>query len=197
MSWSLSFYSQIPLHNLNQISSIYSPHPSLLMSLHAASLHSCHPHASLSSYAALGCKGQRSHCSQPQNVLLKLQVSSAVSQKNGNKPHLMSPCLNKDINVPWNAPVIARSLSFRRGIIARANLPLISGIPFVGSVANFILNPALLVIIYLAGAIRFWSGFIRTTYSSTTVAKVGLTALWPVLFLLSKEYRKNFKKAIQ
>ncbi|CAK9222818.1 unnamed protein product [Sphagnum troendelagicum] len=79
----------------------------------------------------------------------------------------------------------------------RAGLPVVSSIPIVGPLANFVLNPILLFVLYAAGAVRFWSGFTRTTYNSSASTKLGMTALWPVLFLASKTYRSNFKKAIQ
>ncbi|CAM6046514.1 unnamed protein product [Sphagnum compactum] len=79
----------------------------------------------------------------------------------------------------------------------RAGLPVVSSIPIVGPLANFVLNPVLLFVLYAAGAVRFWSGFTRTTYNSSASTKLGMTALWPVLFLVSKTYRSNFKKAIQ
>ncbi|CAM6023907.1 unnamed protein product [Sphagnum balticum] len=79
----------------------------------------------------------------------------------------------------------------------RAGLPVVSSIPIVGPLANFALNPVLLFVLYAAGAVRFWSGFTRTTYDSSASTKLGMTALWPVLFLVSKTYRSNFKKAVQ
>lgn len=78
----------------------------------------------------------------------------------------------------------------------RAGLPVISSVPVVGPLANAIFNPVLLFIVYAAGAFRFYSGFRKTTYADAPASKISMTALWPVLFLASKAYRDNFKKAI-
>ena len=78
----------------------------------------------------------------------------------------------------------------------RAGLPVISSVPVVGPLANAIFNPVLLFIVYAAGAFRFYSGFQKTTYANSSATKISMTALWPVLFLASKAYRDNFKKAV-
>jgi len=78
----------------------------------------------------------------------------------------------------------------------RAGLPVVSNIPVVGPILNFVISPTLLTAIYVFGAIRFLSGFSRTIYSDTLANRVGLTAIWPVLFLLSKAFRENFKRAV-
>lgn len=51
----------------------------------------------------------------------------------------------------------------------------------------------LLVLIYLGGGWKFWSGFNRTNFSQN---KFILTILWPVL-LMNKPYRENFSKALK
>lgn len=78
----------------------------------------------------------------------------------------------------------------------RAGLPVISSVPVLGPLANAVFNPVLLFIVYAAGAFRFYSGFRKTTYADSSATKISMTALWPVLFLVSKAYRSNFKKAV-
>ncbi|BBN10112.1 hypothetical protein MPTK1_5g01120 [Marchantia polymorpha subsp. ruderalis] len=90
----------------------------------------------------------------------------------------------------------SKALRRRQPGTARAGLPVVSSIPVLGPVINAVLNPIVLMIIYLAGASRFWSGFNRTTYTNATPTKVALTALWPALYVASKAYRANFKKAV-
>ncbi|KAL2649361.1 hypothetical protein R1flu_017489 [Riccia fluitans] len=89
-----------------------------------------------------------------------------------------------------------KRLHEKRAGVARAGLPVVSSIPVLGPVMNALLNPVVLMIIYIAGASRFWSGFNRTTYTNSTSTKVALTALWPALYVASKAYRANFKKAV-
>eukprot|EP00850_Spirogloea_muscicola_P013351 SM000090S24313 [mRNA] locus=s90:248278:249595:- [translate_table: standard] len=90
-----------------------------------------------------------------------------------------------------------RLRSSRAGGQARAGLPIISSVPVIGGIVNFALNPVLLFMIYTAGAARFWSGFPRTNYTSSTTTRSALTAAWPVLFIASKAFRDNFKKAVK
>jgi hypothetical protein len=51
----------------------------------------------------------------------------------------------------------------------------------------------LLLVVYAAGAWKFWSGFGRTNFSQSRLV---LTLLWPVM-LFSASYRTNFKKALK
>jgi hypothetical protein len=51
----------------------------------------------------------------------------------------------------------------------------------------------LLLVVYGAGAWKFWSGFGRTNFSQSRLI---LTLLWPVM-LFSASYRSNFKKALK
>ncbi len=51
----------------------------------------------------------------------------------------------------------------------------------------------LLLVIYLGGGWKFWSGFKRTNFSQNRIV---LTLLWPAL-LTSKSYRQNFMKALK
>ncbi len=50
-----------------------------------------------------------------------------------------------------------------------------------------------LLVIYGAGAWKFWGGFRRTNFSEN---KIVLGLLWPVL-LFQKSYRQNFRKALK
>lgn len=51
----------------------------------------------------------------------------------------------------------------------------------------------LLLLVYLGGGWKFWTGFNRTNFSQS---KMILTLLWPAL-LVSKSYRQNFMKALK
>ncbi|MGB7415400.1 MAG: hypothetical protein WA902_14430 [Thermosynechococcaceae cyanobacterium] len=51
----------------------------------------------------------------------------------------------------------------------------------------------LLLVMYMGGGWKFWTGFNRTNFSQNRVV---LTLLWPAL-LTSKSYRQNFKKALK
>ncbi|MGF1601919.1 MAG: hypothetical protein ACFCU8_07840 [Thermosynechococcaceae cyanobacterium] len=51
----------------------------------------------------------------------------------------------------------------------------------------------LLLVMYMGGGWKFWTGFNRTNFSQNRVV---LTLLWPAL-LTSKSYRQNFKRALK
>lgn len=51
-----------------------------------------------------------------------------------------------------------------------------------------------LLLVYVAGAIKFWTGFNRTDFSS---GRVKFTLLWPVFLIGSAPYRRNFTKALK
>ena len=52
----------------------------------------------------------------------------------------------------------------------------------------------LLLIAYIFGAIKFSLGFRRTDFEGN---QLGLALLWPVLFVMNGNYRKNFFKALK
>ena len=58
--------------------------------------------------------------------------------------------------------------------------------------------PQLIVILVLAayifGVVKFLQGFGRTDFSGN---QIGLALLWPVLFVMNGNYRKNFFKALK
>ncbi len=54
-----------------------------------------------------------------------------------------------------------------------------------------------LIALYGYGAWRFWSGFERTNFSQTLPNRIGLSLLWPALFITNKSYRRNFQKALK
>lgn len=54
-----------------------------------------------------------------------------------------------------------------------------------------------LLVVYSGGVWKFWQGFRRTNFEQTLLSKIKLSALWPVLLLLNKSYRKNFQKALK
>eukprot|EP00873_Tetraselmis_striata_P022822 jgi/Tetstr1/443086/TSEL_031142.t1 len=68
-----------------------------------------------------------------------------------------------------------------------------SGLPI--PVIGFIFTPFTVALLYFAAAVRFWWNYQRTVYSSALVTRVTLTALWPVLLIISSTYRTNFSKA--
>ncbi|KAK3271393.1 hypothetical protein CYMTET_20253 [Cymbomonas tetramitiformis] len=72
----------------------------------------------------------------------------------------------------------------------------LANIPFVGPLVGLIFNPATIFIVYAIGAARFLAGYNKTIYSNTRAAKIGLTAMWPVLFVTNPTFRQNFQKAV-
>jgi hypothetical protein len=52
----------------------------------------------------------------------------------------------------------------------------------------------LLLIAYIFGAMKFLLGFRRTDFEGN---QIGLALLWPVLFAMNGNYRKNFFKALK
>ncbi len=58
--------------------------------------------------------------------------------------------------------------------------------------------PQLIVILvlvgYVFGVVKFLQGFRRTDFSGN---QIGLALLWPVLFAMNGNYRKNFFKALK
>jgi hypothetical protein len=54
-----------------------------------------------------------------------------------------------------------------------------------------------LIVVYVAGIWKFWSGFTRTNFSQTLPNRLGLSLLWPALFIANKSYRRNFRKALK
>jgi hypothetical protein len=55
----------------------------------------------------------------------------------------------------------------------------------------------ILLVIYVGGIWKFWKGFARTNFSPNLLTKIGLSLLWPALFIANKSYRKNFQKALK
>lgn len=66
-------------------------------------------------------------------------------------------------------------------------------IPVIG----FIFTPFTVALLYFAAAVRFWFNYKRTVYSQAITTRVALTALWPVLVIISSTYRQNFSKAVK
>ena len=62
-------------------------------------------------------------------------------------------------------------------------------IPIIGG----LFNPAIMSILYLFVAIKFFLGFNRTNYSGDK--KVVMTALWPVLAATNPSFRENLRRA--
>ncbi|KAH7295655.1 hypothetical protein KP509_27G059400 [Ceratopteris richardii] len=78
-----------------------------------------------------------------------------------------------------------------------SGLPVISNVPIVGPLVNTLLSPLVLLAVYAYGGYRFMSGFSKNPYADTLTTKVDLTALWPVLFVISQKFRSNFKRVVQ
>lgn len=55
----------------------------------------------------------------------------------------------------------------------------------------------LLLVVYVGGAWKFWSGYQYTRFSPGFVRRLLLTLLWPPLLMVNPSYRKNFQKALQ
>jgi hypothetical protein len=51
----------------------------------------------------------------------------------------------------------------------------------------------LLIVAYLGGAFKFWTGFDRTNFNQ---GRLYLTLLWPIL-IANKSYRQNFNRALK
>ena len=62
-------------------------------------------------------------------------------------------------------------------------------IPIIGG----LLSPAVMSIVYVFVAIKFFLGFNRTNYSGDK--KVVMTALWPVLAATNPSFRENLRRA--
>ncbi|WP_392530620.1 hypothetical protein [Nostoc sp. C117] len=60
---------------------------------------------------------------------------------------------------------------------------------------NFIIF--VLVVIYAGGVWKFWNGFGLTNFNPTLTNRIGLSLLWPALFITNQSYRRNFRKALK
>ncbi|MDF5723144.1 MAG: hypothetical protein PUP91_22265 [Rhizonema sp. PD37] len=54
-----------------------------------------------------------------------------------------------------------------------------------------------LVVVYVAGVWKFWTGFYRTNFQRTLPNRLSLALLWPALFLTNRSYRQNFRKTLK
>ena len=54
-----------------------------------------------------------------------------------------------------------------------------------------------IIVVYLGGVWKFWTGFGRTNFNQTLPNRIGLALLWPALFLANSSYRRNFQKALK
>lgn len=50
---------------------------------------------------------------------------------------------------------------------------------------------------YVYGAWKFWNGFERTHFTRSLSSRIGLSLLWPALFVANKSYRRNFRQALK
>lgn len=53
------------------------------------------------------------------------------------------------------------------------------------------------LVVYVGGVWKFWTGFNRTNFNRTLLNRVGLALLWPALFAVNSSYRRNFKRALK
>ncbi|MBC1237197.1 membrane protein [Nostoc linckia z18] len=60
---------------------------------------------------------------------------------------------------------------------------------------NFILF--VLAVVYVGGVWKFWTGFARTNFNPSLSNRIGLSLLWPALFITNSSYRRNFRKALK
>ncbi len=54
-----------------------------------------------------------------------------------------------------------------------------------------------LIVVYVGGVWKFWTGFKRTNFTPSLPNRLGLSLLWPALFISNKSYRQNFRKALK
>jgi hypothetical protein len=54
-----------------------------------------------------------------------------------------------------------------------------------------------LIVVYLGGGWKFWTGFGRTNFNQALSNRIRLALLWPALFISNESYRRNFKKALK
>ncbi|MDB9374956.1 hypothetical protein [Nodularia sphaerocarpa] len=54
-----------------------------------------------------------------------------------------------------------------------------------------------LIVVYVGGVWKLWTGFERTNFSQTLPNRLGLSLLWPALLIANKSYRRNFRKALK
>ncbi|AKG23288.1 hypothetical protein [Calothrix sp. 336/3] len=54
-----------------------------------------------------------------------------------------------------------------------------------------------LIVVYVAGAWKFWKGYKRTNFNQTLASRITLALLWPALLIANKSYRQNFRKALK
>ncbi|AMW31197.1 MULTISPECIES: hypothetical protein [Arthrospira] len=60
-----------------------------------------------------------------------------------------------------------------------------------------VLIPIALLIVYVGGVWKFWSGFGRTNFEKSFGNRVSLSLLWPILLISNRSYRQNFSKALK
>jgi hypothetical protein len=53
------------------------------------------------------------------------------------------------------------------------------------------------IVVYAGGIWKFWNGFDRTNFTPKLLNRIGLSLLWPALFIANKSYRRNFRKALK
>lgn len=51
--------------------------------------------------------------------------------------------------------------------------------------------------IYLWGIWKFQKGYKKTNFGPSSLDRLSLSLLWPVLIIANRSYRKNFQKALK
>jgi hypothetical protein len=54
-----------------------------------------------------------------------------------------------------------------------------------------------LIVVYLGGIWKFWTGYRYTAFSRRLPTRLLLSYLWPILLIANPSYRKNFRKALK
>jgi hypothetical protein len=54
-----------------------------------------------------------------------------------------------------------------------------------------------LLVAYVGGVWKFWTGFERTNFQRSLPTRISLALLWPVLIVANRSYRRNFTKALK
>ena len=54
-----------------------------------------------------------------------------------------------------------------------------------------------LIVVYVGGVWKFWTGFGKTNFNQTLANRIRLALLWPALLISNESYRRNFRKALK
>eukprot|EP00897_Mesotaenium_endlicherianum_P001928 jgi/Mesen1/1763/ME000014S01169 len=191
MTTILSPYLSLQLGVPHTLSSLNTPSRSLHSKTPSTRIPGAKPHALLE---ATSSHVRRSR----QHGALRKSIRTFLSSNISSCHCLMLPAGRADfITRVREQSQVAHTGRTGGALVAVAGLPVVSSVPVLGPLANFLTNPFILLAVYIAGAVRFYNGFRRTTMKDDAATKAAVTAMWPVLFVVSKDFRTNFKKAVQ